>query len=225
MHDLEPANRDHMDSEEPELLGEGAHHEFSAKYRSEMAELFQSLAARKRRRSRIAKTLVVVLVAAALTVGRSEAFLQNLSWMFQTAFGQYVELGTKAQVKPENELLSQLPEDWTDFWVPKRTVEQFNFFEFVDGDIRKIIHFLNEDGQHIALEQWKTTFNVRSDNEGTEVYGLYVNGCEVYAFEKIDATEFFRVITWSDGTTTFRLEGNVSFNTLITFAQSLIYIN
>lgn len=226
MNDLDRMISEEIDDEALFALADGAEHEFSPKYRKEMAALYRKADAHPKRRMKpirriIAIAAVVAILTSSVTVA---AFWGDIGRFFIASFGKYVELSTAPVELREEDIFKEVPEEWGNFWYPDSLKEGYNFNRALAKESRRIIIFSDVDGGELCFSQWTNDDVLRPDQEGEICGGIYVGTYEAYAIEKEIQGEIQRNLYWTNENISFELQGNLTFEELCSIAESLILI-
>lgn len=227
MDDLDHAIFSSVDAEDEALLkaAQGDDHTFSDAYQRKMDLLYRNGRGAKRP-VRWKKRLLATIVAAALLVSTvtAGAFWKEISVFFESLYSQYTDLAAVRQPAPSMPILDKSLDNWDSYWYPFYLPSGFCFQSAHERSRVRSIVFEAEANGRLYFEQMPAAFVVGNDTEGTPVDGISVGDFETFAFKKEIDGSVTRILIWSDGNTSFRLTGFISFDELVGVAEQIIYI-
>ena len=86
------------------------------------------------------------------------------------------------------------------------------------------ISFENGEGKSIQFVQWPGITGHATDNEGTPLADVYIGSCKAVGLEKDINGEIYRLISWTDGETSFELVGVLGMDELVAIGERLVLI-
>lgn len=114
--------------------------------------------------------------------------------------------------------LSELPDEWNDFYYPTFVPEDYQFANAFDANGTKYIVFTNSKMEELYFVQGLMTADFQLDSENSNAVEVDINGMEGVIIIKDKSN----IINWHDNNQSFYIQGNVDNSTLLDVAESII---
>lgn len=226
---LDQIMADELNSEDEDLLRAadygGDAHVFSKRYTDAMIALCSG----KKRTpwTVICRRLLVAAAIIALLVGTAGAFWGEITSFFVQRFDRYSDL-RMTQYAPDMESIEVdrdfVPEDWGRFWFPAVLPADYSLVSAQTIETCYSISFENGEGKSIQFVQWPGITGHATDDEGTPLADVYIGSCKAVGLEKDINGEIYRLISWTDGETSFELVGVLGMDELVAIGERLVLI-